>query len=324
MKNEEYLLRLSRVMEKIKDDIFVNFINELFHKVSDNYDLLDTKDLPCKSPNPGEGKPFYGDDLLDQLKASRIWFIQMSAKFGYTEDIAKFTEIMLHYRSLPIVNEFATGWIIKNLGTTEYLRDAILEHPIYTDFEKIWRWYDYANIDNIQKMGMPCFYSSDRYTPLSNIYCDSLQLIELIDDDLNFKENNIINFLFTFDPVNDTEKTAVIKHKLIFSVYFYIFVTYPRFMTEWAKSVKNGVVYEIYPSLLASMLYAAMNDSMVEVTPHTFIYPNINDFNDAIEAIMDYCYDVVSDIDDSLSDIYYEYLDAISDNLKIKRKSLIK
>lgn len=72
MKNEEYLLRLSRVMEKIKDDIFVNFINELFHKVSDNYDLLDTKDLPCKSPNPGEGKPFYGDDLLDQLKASRI------------------------------------------------------------------------------------------------------------------------------------------------------------------------------------------------------------------------------------------------------------
>lgn len=72
------------------------------------------------------------------------------------------------------------------------------------------------------------------------------------------------------------------------------------------------------------MLYAAMNDSMVEVTPYTFIYPNINDFNDVMEAIMDYCYDAVSDIDDSLSDIYYEYLDAISDNLKIKRKSLIK
>lgn len=45
MKNEEYLLRLSRVMEKNKDDVFVNFANELFHKVSDNYDLLDIQAL---------------------------------------------------------------------------------------------------------------------------------------------------------------------------------------------------------------------------------------------------------------------------------------
>ena len=240
--NDKYLYSLDVYMTNLpKKNLFHTCLEEVCKKIGTTYELYDYDKV---------NRFIYGGDgeILDIYKAAGIWFVQAVEALNIKMPIPTYAAVLNQFDEGCILLDFAVGYILKYIdieGTS--LRDAIIRHPLCSDVNKLWRWYDYANIDNIQKMGMPCFYSSDRYTPLSNIYCDSLQLIELIDDDLNFKENNIINFLFTFDPVNDTEKTAVIKHKLIFSVYFYIFVTYPRFMTEWAKSVKNGVVYEIHP-----------------------------------------------------------------------------
>lgn len=263
--NEKYLNELNNYKASITKGAPVNFYLKFVFKVCEhainNCNLADYEDVvDMARVSPVE--------MADIERASVIWLIQYSVK----------NNIKLPYfcysHSVSVLQNVAAGWIRKNVEANGDYRTTILSHPICNNTEKLWRFYDAANITFMDNTGVPMVLLNDRELPLTAIhgfqqtYCTANALdVEYID-----------SALFKFKG-NDTDAMVERKVKLMSALTYFTFLLYPQATLKWFEK-DRGIPAFPY-NILADALIIANHaiklnggKSMAELTE------NINDYTD--------------------------------------------
>lgn len=262
--NEKYLNELNKHKAIFTKDTPANVYMRLVFKVCEhainNCNLADYEDVvDMARVSPVE--------MADIERASVIWLIQYSVK----------NNIKLPYfcysHSVSVLQNVAAGWIRKNVEANGDYRTTILSHPICNNTEKLWRFYDTANIAFMDNTGVPMVLLNDRELPLTAIhgfqktYCTANTLDEYVD-----------STLFTFKG-NDTDAMVERKMKLVLALTYFTFLLYPHASLKWFEEGRGILAFPY--NILADALIVANHamklnggKSMTEITE------NINDYTD--------------------------------------------
>lgn len=262
--NEKYLNELNNYRASITKgtpgNFYLRFVFKVCEHAINNCNLADYEDVvDMARVSPVE--------MADIERASVIWLIQYSVK----------NNIKLPYfcysHSVSVLQNVAAGWIRKNVEANGDYRTTILSHPICNNTEKLWRFYDVANITFMDNTGVPMVLLNDRELPLTAIhgfqktYCTANTLDEYVD-----------STLFTFEG-NDTDAMAERKVKLMLALTYFTFLLYPHATLKWFEEGR-GILAFPYNILADALIIAncAMKlngyKSMAELTE------NINDYTD--------------------------------------------
>lgn len=262
--NEKYLNELNNCKGQttggLAGSFYLKFVFKVCEHAINNCNLADYEDVvDMARVSPVE--------MADIERASVIWLIQYSVK----------NNIKLPYfcysHSVSVLQNVAAGWIRKNVEANGDYRTTILSHPICNNTEKLWRFYDVANITFMDNTGVPMVLLNDRELPLTAIhgfqktYCTANTLDEYVDITL-----------FTFEG-NDTDAMAERKVKLMLALTYFTFLLYPHASLKWFEEGR-GILAFPYNILADALIIAncAMKlngyKSMAELTE------NINDYTD--------------------------------------------
>lgn len=241
-------------------DIYFNFVLKVCEHAINNCDLADYDDVAIIDEN----RVSY-IELSNIEKASIIWLIQYATK----NDIS----IPVYSKFFPsaILNNVATGWIRKNIEVTNDYRTAILTHPIYDDNDKLWRYYDIANITFMDTSGVPMTLLNDRELPLTDIH--GLYQKTLVENAPEFEYVDTTLFKF---KTEDTDEMAARRIKLMEALTYFTFMTYPQATLKWLEKKTSTPV--LPDDILADALIVAnrlMSDTQMEEFSR-----RINDYND--------------------------------------------
>lgn len=262
--NEKYLNELNNCKGQttggLAGSFYLKFVFKVCEHAINNCNLADYEDVV----DMARVSPI---EMADIERASVIWLIQYSVK----------NNIKLPYfcysHSVSVLQNVAAGWIRKNVEANGDYRTTILSHPICNNTEKLWRFYDVANITFMDNTGVPMVLLNDRELPLTAIhgfqktYCTANTLDEYVD-----------STLFTFEG-NDTDAMAERKVKLMLALTYFTFLLYPHASLKWFEEGR-GILAFPYNILADALIIAncAMKlngyKSMAELTE------NINDYTD--------------------------------------------
>ncbi len=262
--NEKYLNELNNCKGQttggLAGSFYLKFVFKVCEHAINNCNLADYEDVV----DMARVSPI---EMADIERASVIWLIQYSVK----------NNIKLPYfcysHSVSVLQNVAAGWIRKNVEANGDYRTTILSHPICNNTEKLWRFYDVANITFMDNTGVPMVLLNDRELPLTAIhgfqktYCTANTLDEYVD-----------STLFTFEG-NDTDAMAERKMKLMLALTYFTFLLYPHVSLKWFEEGR-GILAFPYNILADALIIAncAMKlngyKSMAELTE------NINDYTD--------------------------------------------
>ena len=246
--NDKYLYSLDECMANLpKKNLFHTCLEEVCKRIGTTYELYDYDKV---------NKFIYDDnEFLDTVKATGIWFIQAVEALNIKMSIPTYAAVLNHFNEGCILLNFAVGYILKYTdieGTS--LRDAIIRHPLCSDVNKLWHWYDFLNVTYIKYYGSPMIYLSDKYSPLVNIFGD-MQIIRINAAGVTDYQYDAIacNSLFI---IHNDESDEVKRKKIQFikNIYRAIFLTYTHYFARWIEDNDSGM-YPLPNSLLLNGSY---------------------------------------------------------------------
>ena len=262
--NEKYLNELNNCKGHttggLAGSFYLKFVFKVCEHAITNCNLADYEDVvDMARVSPVE--------MADIERASVIWLIQYSVK----------NNIKLPYfcysHSVSVLQNVAAGWIRKNVEANGDYRTAILSHPICNNTEKLWRFYDVANITFMDNTGVPMVLLNDRELPLTAIhgfqktYCTANTLDEYVD-----------STLFTFEG-NDTDAMAERKVKLMLALTYFTFLLYPHATLKWFEK-DSGIPTFPYNILADALIIANCAMKLNGYKSMTELTENINDYTD--------------------------------------------
>lgn len=245
--NDKYLYSLDEYMTNlIKKNLFHTCLEEVCKRIGTTYELYDY-DKVNRFIYDGDG------EILDVYKAAGIWFVQAVEALNIKMSIPTYAAVLNQFDEGCILVNFAVGYILKYIdieGTS--LRDAIIRHPLCSDVNKLWRWYDFLNVNYIKYYGSPMIYSSDKYSPLVNIFGDT-QIIRINIDATDYQYDAII----CDSLIIHNDESDEVKHKkiqFIKNIYRAIFLTYTHYFARWIEDNDSGM-YPLPNNLLLNGSY---------------------------------------------------------------------
>ena len=244
--NSYYLNALDRYIKiQIDRNWFYIYLDYVCRKVAETYDLFDYRTVVDSI--------FNNDIGLDAAKAAGIWFLQATDLYKPNESLSTYIAALNDFDTDYILIEFAVGWIWQNIGTEGFLRDMILRNPMCNNVKKLWRWYDFLNVRCIKYYGSPMIYSSDKYSPLVNIFSDT-QMVRADIDAIDYEYDDIAcNSLFIIYK-DESNKTKSKKIQFIENIYRAIFLDYAHYFARWIEN-EDSVMYPLPNDLLLNGLY---------------------------------------------------------------------
>ena len=246
--NDKYLYSLDVYMANLpKKNLFHMCLEEVCKRIGTKYELYDYDKVNRFIYDDGE--------ILDIYKAAGIWFIQAVEALNIKMSISTYAAVLNQFEEESNLLNFAVGYILKYIdieGTS--LRDAIIRHPLCSDVNKLWRWYDFLNVQYIKYYGSPMIYSSDKYSPLVNIFGNTQMIrINIGIDAMDYRYDVIIcdSFVIYKDDPDEVKRKKIEFTK---NIYRAIFLDYTHYFARWIEN-EDSVMYPLPNDLLLDGLY---------------------------------------------------------------------
>lgn len=246
--NDKYLYSLDVYMANLpKKNLFHMCLEEVCKRIGTKYELYDYDKVNRFIYDDGE--------ILDIYKAAGIWFVQAVEALNIKMSIPTYAAVLNQFEEESNLLNFAVGYILKYIdieGTS--LRDAIIRHPLCSDVNKLWRWYDFLNVQYIKYYGSPMIYLSDKYSPLVNIFGNTQMIrINIGIDAMDYRYDVIICDSFVIHK-DDPDEVKRKKIEFTKNIYRAIFLGYTHYFARWIEN-EDSVMYPLPNDLLLNGLY---------------------------------------------------------------------